>query len=68
MTEDQAINKSKRVYHVDRFIVPVRAREEFIDKVRHTHQLLRTLPSFIQDFVLEQSAGPGEFNFVTAVE
>jgi heme-degrading monooxygenase HmoA len=25
-------------------------------------------PGFLQDFVLEQSSGPGEFNFVTIVE
>jgi hypothetical protein len=68
MTENQAVNHSKRVYRVDKFIVPPRAREEFLDKVWNTHGLLRTLPVFMQDFVLEQSAGPGEFNFVTIVE
>ena len=61
-------NTSARIYRVDKFIVPERAREEFMSKVRNTHELLRTLPGFRQDFVLEQSAGPGEFNFVTIVE
>lgn len=68
MTENQTVNKSKRIYRADKFIIPFEAREEFIDKVRKTHELLRTLPGFIQDFVLEQFAGPGEFNFVTIVE
>lgn len=68
MTESRTANKSKRIYRVDKFIVPFEAREEFIDKVRKTHELLRTLPGFIQDFVLEQFAGPGEFNFVTVAE
>ena len=68
MTENQPTNKSRRVYRVDKFIVPTGAREEFVDKVRKTHELLRTLPGFIQDFGLEQSAGPGEFNFITIVE
>lgn len=61
-------NESERIYRVDKFIVPSHACEEFINKVRNTHELLRTLPGFLQDFVLEQSAGPGEFNFVTMVE
>jgi heme-degrading monooxygenase HmoA len=68
MTDNRSSDKSKRVYRVDKFIVPIQAREEFIGKVRNTHKLLRTLPGFVQDFVLEQSAGPGEFNFVTIVE
>jgi heme-degrading monooxygenase HmoA len=48
--------------------VPDHAREEFMRRVGDTHELLRTLPGFLQDFVLEQSSGPGEFNFVTSVE
>lgn len=68
MKKDHLSNKSERIYRVDKFVVPDRAREEFISKVRNTHELLRTLPGFVQDFVLEQSLGPGEFNFVTLVE
>lgn len=56
------------VYRVDKFIVPEPARTEFMAKVKTTHALLKTLPGFIQDMVLEQSAGPGKFNFVTMVE
>jgi heme-degrading monooxygenase HmoA len=59
---------SERVYRVDKFVVPDHAREEFVGRVRETHSLLRTLPGFLQDFVLEQSSGPGEFNFVTVAE
>ncbi len=65
---DHFSNKSERIYRVDKFVVPDSAREEFIGKVRATHELLRTLPGFLQDFVLEQSAGPAEFNVVTIVE
>ncbi|MGH8606446.1 MAG: antibiotic biosynthesis monooxygenase family protein [Gammaproteobacteria bacterium] len=68
MKKDDLSSKSKRFYRVDKFVVPDRAREEFISKVRNTHELLRTLPGFLQDLVLEQSSGPGEFNFVTIVE
>jgi heme-degrading monooxygenase HmoA len=59
---------SERIYRVDKFAVPGAAREEFIDNVRRTHSLLQAQSGFLQDFVLQQSSGPGEFNFVTIVE
>jgi heme-degrading monooxygenase HmoA len=59
---------SKRVYRVDKFVVPTSAREEFLDRVRRTHAFLKAQPGFVQDFVLEQFSGPGEFNIVTTVE
>ncbi len=61
-------NKSQRVYRVDKFIVPTPAREEFFEKALHTQKFLRSLPGFLQDFVLEQSSGDGEFKVVTIVE
>lgn len=61
-------SNSHHVYRVDKFIVPEQARTEFMEKVKPTHVLLKTLPGFVQDFVLEQSTGPGKFNFVTLVE
>ncbi len=63
-----AVDKSQRVYRVDKFIVPAEARDEFLGRVQKTHELLQTQPGFIQDMVLEKSTGLGEFNFVTVVE
>src|ERR671914_699277 len=68
MKKDRLSNQSQRIYRVDKFVVPDSAREEFMSRVRSTHELLTTLSGFLQDFVLEQSSGPGEFNFVTLVE
>ncbi|HET8761751.1 MAG TPA: antibiotic biosynthesis monooxygenase [Nitrospiria bacterium] len=59
---------SRHVYRVDQFVVPDSAREEFLGKVRGTHRLLKAQPGFVRDVVLEQTAGPGRFNFVTLVE
>jgi heme-degrading monooxygenase HmoA len=59
---------AQRIYRVDKFAVPSGARQEFLDKARRTHSLLKAQPGFVQDFILEQSSGPGEFNFVTIVE
>jgi hypothetical protein len=55
-------------FRVDKFVVPARAREEFLGKVHATHDVLRKQPGFVRDAILEQSSGPGEFNFVTIVE
>ena len=55
-------------FRVDKFVVPARAREEFLGKVHATHEILRTQPGFVRDAIQEQSSGPGEFNFVTIVE
>lgn len=60
-------NTSQHVYRVDKFRVPAAARSEFLERVRATHTSLRNLPGFIEDFVLEQTGGPGGFNYVTVV-
>jgi heme-degrading monooxygenase HmoA len=67
MSTQELSNESGRIYRIDKFNVPGSAHQEFIDKVHRTHEFLRTLPGFIQDTVLEQTGGPGEFNFVTIV-
>jgi heme-degrading monooxygenase HmoA len=59
---------SREIFRVDKFVVPAHAREEFLDKVHATHAVLRTQAGFVRDAILEQSSGPGEFNFVTIVE
>ncbi|MCB9077594.1 MAG: antibiotic biosynthesis monooxygenase [Anaerolineaceae bacterium] len=68
MKQERLSNQSERIYRVDKFIVPDHAREEFLEKVQATHQLLKKQSGFLQDFVLEQASGPGEFNIVTMVE
>lgn len=56
------------VFRVDKFVVPANARDEILAKVKMTHELLRLQQGFVQDFLLEQLSGPGEFNLVTIVE
>ena len=57
----------QRVYRVDRFTVPAFARDEFIEQVRRTHEVLRELPGFIEDRVLERAAGSSHVSVVTMV-
>jgi hypothetical protein len=56
------------VYRVDKFVVPAAARQEFLGRVKQTHELLRRQAGFVRDLILEQASGPGAFNFVTLVE
>jgi heme-degrading monooxygenase HmoA len=61
-------NSSQRVYRLDRFIVPHVAREEFLARVKATHQVLNEQPGFIQDFLLEQPLDENTFALATVVE
>jgi heme-degrading monooxygenase HmoA len=57
-----------RFYRVDKFVVPEAVREEFLARVLQTHEVLRRQPGFVGDLLLEQTGGPGRFNFVTVAE
>jgi hypothetical protein len=59
---------TRSIYRVDKFIVPAAGREEFLARVRPTHELLGTMAGCLQNLVLEHVSGPGEFNIVTIVE
>ncbi len=59
---------SEEIFRVDKFVVPAHAREEFLTRVHATHEVLRTQAGFVREAILEQTSGPGEFNFVTIVE
>ncbi len=59
---------SQRIYRLDRFIVPYVAREEFLARVKATHQILNEQPGFIQDFLLEQPVDENTFALATVVE
>ncbi|MEO6918136.1 MAG: antibiotic biosynthesis monooxygenase [Collimonas sp.] len=58
---------TSQIYRVDKFIVPEAAQQEFLAKVRSTHALLRSLPGCTQELVLEQTSGPGSYNYVTVL-
>jgi hypothetical protein len=58
----------KPIYRVDKFTVPAAGREEFLGRVAQTQAFLERQEGFIRGLVLEQTSGPGVFNFVTIVE
>lgn len=65
MTASSQGQNSGQIHRVDKFVVPDAARAEFVERVRGTHEILRTLPGFVRDSVLEKTGGSGEVNFVT---
>ena len=56
------------IFRVVRFYVPGSARSEFLKRVTDTHKILARQKGFVRDYLLEQSAGPDEFNLVTMAE
>jgi heme-degrading monooxygenase HmoA len=57
----------QRIYHIDLFKVPATARDEFLERVQMTHQVLRGIPGFVEDAILEQVGESGQFSFITSV-
>ncbi|MGP9800601.1 antibiotic biosynthesis monooxygenase family protein [Rheinheimera sp. NSM] len=62
------MSEASHIYRVDKFIVPADARNEFLARILDTHQILRRQPGFVQDSVLEQTSGPGQYNIVTIAQ
>ena len=58
----------QRFYRLDRFIVPAAAREEFLARVRQTHEVLRKQPGFVRDLLLERTVENGASSIVTLAE
>ena len=58
----------RRVYRVDRFVVPAPAREEFVARVSRTQRLLEGLAGFEDGAVLEQRTGNGHAHVVTIAD
>jgi antibiotic biosynthesis monooxygenase (ABM) superfamily enzyme len=56
------------VHRADRFVVPAQARDTFLAEVRTVLELVRTLPGYLHDLMVEQPSDGGRFDFVTVVE
>ena len=54
-----------RVCRVERFKVPDAALSGFFEAISKSHEILRTLPGFVKDCVLEQTGGRGDTHIVT---
>lgn len=68
MRERRALGRLERVRCVDRFKGPLRERARVLAEVRESHDLLRTLPGFSRELVVERRAGGGELSIVSVIE
>ena len=68
MQNESSANISKALFRIDKFSVPEGGKHEFVQRVRETHEFLKTLPGFVRDLVVEKTSGTGVFNYVTLVE
>src|SRR6266566_3399873 len=50
---------------VDAFIVPEEPKAEFLESARKVQSFLRTLPGFVEGFLLERKDGESRYNFMT---
>lgn len=58
----------RHLFRIDRFLVPHAARDEFLGRVRQTHDVLRRQAGFVRDYLLEQPAGPDAVSILTFAE
>jgi heme-degrading monooxygenase HmoA len=56
---------SRRVYRVDKFAVPKSGRDEFIVRIRETHEFLRKQSGFVRDTLLEKQEDSDTFIIIT---
>lgn len=56
------------IYRIDKFTVPAHAREEFLQRLLQTREILRSQDGFVRDYLLEQDATDGIGHMLTFVE
>ena len=54
-----------QVFKLDRFIVPVAARDEFVARTRAIRDFLQTLDGYMENLLLERPGAEGTVNIVT---
>ncbi|WP_430391561.1 antibiotic biosynthesis monooxygenase [Dyella sp. 20L07] len=68
MPESSVTPTHRPVYRIDRFNVPAHALSAFMERLRHTQNVLDEQPGCRQNLVLTQADLAGEFNVMTMVE
>ncbi|WVT73418.1 hypothetical protein QM996_18380 [Sinorhizobium chiapasense] len=50
------------LYRINKYTVPVEARQQFVELVDKTLAVIRKQDGYVKDLFLEQHAGPGQFD------
>ena len=56
------------LYRINKYTVPLEARQQFVELVDKTLAVIRKQDGYVKDLFLEQHAGPGQFDFITLIE
>ncbi len=62
---ERNLKSSNHIYRLDKFKVPAAAREEFLARVRTSNEILRAIPGFVEDCLLQQLDASGDSKIVT---
>ena len=54
-----------RIYFIDKFFGPAKAKREFIERVSINRNLIKKLPGFVEDSAFERTDENGNFIFMT---
>lgn len=60
--------KNAHLYRVDKYTVPLAARDEIVARLSALFSVLRQQDGLVNSVCLEQVSGPGEFNILTYAE
>ena len=58
-------NSRELVRFIDKFVVPMNAQEEFMERVKINRSFIRTLPGFVEDHAYERKDENGDLIFIT---
>lgn len=50
---------------IDRFIVPLNAKEEFLKRLHINRDFIKNLPGFVEDAAYEETDAKGEIKYIT---
>ncbi len=62
---ERNLKNENHIYRLDKFKVPAAARGEFLARVRTSNEILRAIPGFVEDCLLEQLGASGDSKIVT---
>ena len=57
---ERNLKNQNHIYRLDKFKVPAAARGEFLARVRTSNEILRAIPGFVEDCLLEQLGASGD--------
>ncbi|HEY5825297.1 MAG TPA: hypothetical protein VIT44_13075, partial [Cyclobacteriaceae bacterium] len=58
-------SSGKQIRFIDKFVVPMKAKDVFMERVKTNRSFIKTLPGFIEDHTYERTDENGNLVFIT---